>query len=82
MNDDDPGLTTTIKTKILSYLDEKHKDPGTQELLDMASALDPRFKLRYVSVDRVGPIQARLTSEMAASVSMVSNYCDYIQNVL
>ena len=82
VNDDDPGLTTTIKTKILSYLDEKYKDPGTQELLDMASALDPRFKLRYVSIDRVGPIQARLTSEMAVYVSMVSNYYDYIQNFL
>nr|XP_033468853.1 zinc finger BED domain-containing protein DAYSLEEPER-like [Epinephelus lanceolatus]XP_033495512.1 zinc finger BED domain-containing protein DAYSLEEPER-like [Epinephelus lanceolatus] len=36
----------------------------------MASALDPRFKLRYASEDRVEPIKARLVSEMAASVSM------------
>ncbi len=77
-NDDDPDLTNTIRTKILSYLEEKYKDPETQELLDMASAVDPRFKLRYVSEDRVAPIQARLTSEMAAFESMVSNNCDYI----
>ncbi|KAI2655656.1 E3 SUMO-protein ligase ZBED1 [Labeo rohita] len=49
-----------------SILKEKYKDPETQELLDMATALDPRFKLE----DRVTPIQARLLSEMAASVSM------------
>lgn len=80
--DDDPDLTCTIKTKILSYLDEKYKDPLTQELLDMASALDPRFKLRYVSEDNVAPIQARLTSEMARTAPagmVVSYYCDYIQ---
>lgn len=80
--DDDPDLTCTIKTKILSDLDEKYKDPLTQELLDMASALDPRFKLRYVSEDNVAPIQARLTSEMARTAPagmVVSYYCDYIQ---
>ncbi|KAJ8333618.1 hypothetical protein SKAU_G00416260 [Synaphobranchus kaupii] len=66
VNDDDPGLTTTIKTKILSYLDEKYKDPGTQELLDMASALDPRFKLRY----EMGPTDPHVeTVEDAPSTS-------------
>ncbi|RXN21005.1 zinc finger BED domain-containing 1-like protein [Labeo rohita] len=70
VNDDGPELTNNIRTKILSYLEEKYKDPETQELLDMASALDPRFKLQFVSEDRVTPIQARLLSEMAASVSM------------
>ncbi|KAM8723706.1 E3 SUMO-protein ligase ZBED1-like isoform 2-T2 [Acanthopagrus schlegelii] len=70
VNDDDPELTNTIKTKILTYLEEKYKDPETQDLLNLASALDPRFKLRYTSEDRVAPIQARLMSEMAASLSM------------
>ena len=82
MNDDDSELTNTIRKKILTYLEEKYKDPETQELLDMASALDPRFKLRYASEDRVAPIQARLVSEMAASVSMVSNNCRYINTLL
>ncbi|KAK0140110.1 Zinc finger BED domain-containing protein 1 [Merluccius polli] len=67
VNDDVSELTNTIRKKILTYLEEKYKDPETQELLDMASALDPRFKLRYASEDRVEPIQARLVSEMAAS---------------
>lgn len=77
-NNDGAELTKTIRTKILTYLKEKYKDHETQELLDMASALDPRFKLRYVSEDRVAPIQARLVSEMAASVRLVSNNCRYI----
>ncbi|XP_062379499.1 perforin-1-like [Sardina pilchardus] len=65
VNKDEMDLTCTIKTKILSYLDEKYNDRLTQELLDMASALDPRFKLSYVSEDNILPIHARLTSEMS-----------------
>lgn len=38
--------------------------PMTDELLDMVSVLDPRFKLSYISEDDVAPIQARLTSKM------------------
>eukprot|EP00064_Thunnus_orientalis_P010753 superscaffoldBa00001487_g10780 len=38
VKDDDPDLTCAIKTKL---------DLLTQELLDMASALDPQYKLRY-----------------------------------
>lgn len=37
---------------------------ATQELLDMTSALDPRFKLKYVSEDNRGSIEDRLTAEM------------------
>lgn len=78
VNDEDPELTNTIRSKILTYLEEKYQDPETQELLDLATALDPRFKLRYACEDRVAQIQARLVSEMAAFVGMVSNTCSYI----
>lgn len=80
-SDDAPDLTNTIKTKILTYLEEKYQDPETQELLDMASALDPRFKMRYVNEDRIAPIQARLISEMVASARMVSNNCGYTYRI-
>lgn len=56
VNNDDPELTNTIKAKILTYLEGKYKDPETQELLDMASVLDPCFKLQYTSEDRVAPV--------------------------
>ena len=48
----------------MTYLDDKYNDPLTQELLNMASSLDPRFKLSYTSEDDVGTIQTRLILEM------------------
>lgn len=63
-DDDEPDLTHSIKTKIVSYLDEKYNGPLTQELRDMASALDLQFKLSYISEDKFAAIQARLTSQM------------------
>ncbi|XP_035251445.1 uncharacterized protein LOC118215110 isoform X1 [Anguilla anguilla] len=71
VEEEDPDPTRSIKMKILAYLNDKYSDPHTQELLDMASALGPRFKLNYVSEDNMGSIQARLTSEMAMTVSVV-----------
>ncbi len=51
---------------------------ATQELLDMTSALDPRFKLKYVSEDNRGSIEDRLTAEMksvmTAMVIIIINY--------
>ncbi|XP_056445916.1 E3 SUMO-protein ligase ZBED1-like isoform X2 [Gadus chalcogrammus] len=64
VQDDESDLTCTIKNKIMTYLDDKYNDPLTQELLNVASLLDPRFKLSYTSEDDVGPIQTRLILEM------------------
>ncbi|XP_016116980.1 uncharacterized protein [Sinocyclocheilus grahami] len=60
-----------IKKKILDYLNEKYDDPQTQELLDMASAIDPRFKLKYVNKDRVEGVKIRLRTEMASITSVM-----------
>jgi len=57
-------LPKSIKWKIVDYLNEKYSDTATQELLDMASALDPRFKLKYVNEDNRGSIEDRLRAEM------------------
>ncbi|XP_039903045.1 E3 SUMO-protein ligase ZBED1-like [Simochromis diagramma] len=62
--DDDTDLSKYIKRRILEYLNEKYGDSPTQELLDMATVLDPRFKLRYVSEVSQETIKARLTMEM------------------
>ncbi|MBN3295156.1 ZBED1 protein, partial [Amia calva] len=37
----------TNKENITQYLSEKYSDPTTDDLLDMVSLLDPRFKLHY-----------------------------------
>lgn len=49
--DDDTQLTKDIKVRILDYLNEKYADQSTQELLDMASLLDPRFKTTYIEAE-------------------------------
>ncbi|KAI4904936.1 hypothetical protein NFI96_022326 [Prochilodus magdalenae] len=57
-------LTKKLKNKILDYLNEKYKDEGTQELLDITSSLDPRFKMEFISVNNKPHVKARLTSEI------------------
>lgn len=41
-------------------------DTQTEELLDMASAIDPRFKLKYVNKDRVEAVKISLKTEMTS----------------
>ncbi|XP_070404463.1 uncharacterized protein [Nothobranchius furzeri] len=50
--------------KILDYLNEKYSDLPTQELLDIATALGPRFKMKYSSEVSQESVKARLTREM------------------
>ncbi|KAM4621693.1 uncharacterized protein ACJ7VT_006017 [Polymixia lowei] len=62
VEDDDVDLRRAMKTwitsttSVLDYLNEKYSDPLTQELLDTASAVDPRFKLRFVTEDSVAEV--------------------------
>ncbi|XP_070404477.1 zinc finger BED domain-containing protein 4-like [Nothobranchius furzeri] len=42
----------------------KNNDPPTQELLDIATALNPRFKMKYSSEVSQESVKARLTREM------------------
>ncbi|KAL0147157.1 hypothetical protein M9458_057681, partial [Cirrhinus mrigala] len=57
--EDDVELTKTIKTSILRYLKEKYSDPITEDLLDTASFVDPRFKATYISAHNVPTIQEK-----------------------
>ena len=59
VQEDDSELTKSIKTRILEYLNEKYADPVTQELLDMASLLDPRFKTKYIKPATVDYIKTK-----------------------
>ncbi|ROL50205.1 hypothetical protein DPX16_22307 [Anabarilius grahami] len=62
--DDDTQLTRDIKVNILDYLNEKYADESTQELLDMAFLLDPRFKTTYINAERVDYMKTRAAAEM------------------
>ncbi|KAK0153618.1 Zinc finger BED domain-containing protein 1 [Merluccius polli] len=67
--DDDVNLTKKIKASILEYLDEKYADPSTQDLLDMASLLDPRFKITYIKPEKVDYIKTKTAAEIESLVA-------------
>uniref|UniRef100_A0A9J7X243 HAT C-terminal dimerisation domain-containing protein n=1 Tax=Cyprinus carpio carpio TaxID=630221 RepID=A0A9J7X243_CYPCA len=75
VQEDDAEFTKSIKSNILKYLQEKYSDPQTQDLLDMATTLDPRFKMNYISEEKKATVKARLTDEMTGiTLAMVRSF--------
>ncbi|KAI7789530.1 putative zinc finger BED domain-containing protein 1-like [Triplophysa rosa] len=70
LNDEDTELTKTMKTSILAYLTDKYQDPTTDDLLDMASLVDPRFKTQYIDKDKIEGIQTRALSELESLLTI------------
>ncbi|CAM4293523.1 unnamed protein product [Leuciscus chuanchicus] len=64
--ENDTPLTQSIKASILDYLREKYSDPSTNDLLDMAGLVDPRFKITYCTEKKVEAIKSRAITEMEA----------------
>lgn len=64
VKDEDTDLSRAIKSRILEYLNETYSDPQIQALLDMASTVDPHFKMSYTAEDNKTSIQARMNSEI------------------
>ena len=62
--EDDTNMTKSLKKKIVDYLNSKYEDEATQELLDVASFLDPRYKTLYICEDVIPTVKARLLEEM------------------
>ncbi|KAM3842884.1 E3 SUMO-protein ligase ZBED1-like [Diretmus argenteus] len=62
--DDDTDLTKTVKENILSYMTDKYSDPEKDELLDMASLMDPRFRTTYIRPEMVEHIKKRAVREL------------------
>ncbi|XP_039462577.1 uncharacterized protein LOC120436178 [Oreochromis aureus] len=62
---EDTDLTRSIKTKVLAYLNDKYSDLNTQELLDVASFMDPR-ELRCVKGRAVGSVESVVLGGSAA----------------
>lgn len=60
----DTQLTKELKTTIMTYLDEKYANSATDDLLDMAAFVDPRFKAQYITPDQVEVIKGRAVSEI------------------
>ncbi|MEQ2253320.1 hypothetical protein ILYODFUR_030897 [Ilyodon furcidens] len=66
-------LTLSIQRKILKYLRDNHSDLTTQQLLDTASLLDPRFKTKYITADNIPPTTALLKSQLLETAKHTSN---------
>lgn len=62
--EDEAQLTKDLKTTVMAYLDEKYADQTTDDLLDVATLVDPRFKSQYIKPEKVEAIKMRAVSEM------------------
>lgn len=81
---EDSELTRSIKIKILNYMICKYDDSATQELLDMACFMDPRFKANYIHSDKVSHIKTRVMAEMQTTtlkVLYILHYTCLLHNV-
>ncbi|XP_060776792.1 E3 SUMO-protein ligase ZBED1-like [Neoarius graeffei] len=62
--DDDTELTKAIKTAVITYLNEKLNDAATDDLLSMATLVDPRFKTHYIQADKIEAVGANAVSQI------------------
>ncbi|XP_077359465.1 E3 SUMO-protein ligase ZBED1-like isoform X2 [Festucalex cinctus] len=67
--DDDSPLTRTIKEGIINYLSNDYADDVTENLLDMATLLDPRFKTAYIKEERIDLMKTRAAAEIELLVA-------------
>ncbi|RXN36491.1 zinc finger BED domain-containing 1-like protein [Labeo rohita] len=62
--DDNTELARDVKRNILAYLNEKYSDAHTDDLLDIASFLDPRFGTTYTKKENVEHAISRAVEEI------------------
>ncbi|XP_039901550.1 E3 SUMO-protein ligase ZBED1-like [Simochromis diagramma] len=67
-SEDETQLTKDLKMTVMTYLDEKYNDQITNELLDVATLVDPRFKVQYINAEHVDAIKMRAVSEMLGQI--------------
>ena len=60
---DDNQLTKDIKNRVIAYMEEKYSSPDINELPDVATFLDPEFKLEYADEDDQERIKDRVIEE-------------------
>nr|XP_023678533.1 zinc finger BED domain-containing protein 4-like [Paramormyrops kingsleyae] len=70
--DNDADLTKTVKKNIIQYRDDKYSDPVRDELLDMSTLLDPRFRTTYMDTEDVEKIKKRAVTEVMSLLETTS----------
>lgn len=63
-DDNNTELARDVKKNILAYLNEKYLDADTDDLLDIASFLDPRFRTTYTKTENVDHVISRAVEEI------------------
>ncbi|XP_073713570.1 E3 SUMO-protein ligase ZBED1 [Misgurnus anguillicaudatus] len=58
----DTDLTKSLKSNILSYLNNKYED--MQDLLNFTTFLDPRFRTQYISEEETQTLKERAITEL------------------
>ena len=51
--EDESELIENIKHKVFEYMDSKYYDPSIEDLLNLCTFLDPRFKFDYIKKDKL-----------------------------
>ncbi len=62
--ENDTQLTKDVKRNIVAYLNDKYSDPVTNDLLDIASFLDSRFRATYIEKEKVEQVISRAVKEI------------------
>ena len=62
-SDADTSLTCDIRRRVMVSLMRRYRDAKVNELLDVATFLDPRFKLDFTPEQDVANVRARLQEE-------------------
>ena len=60
---DDFQLTKDIKSRVMSYLEDKYDQPDIKTLLDIAGFMDPRFKTHFVDSENLDVIKNKVIVE-------------------
>ncbi|KAI4899207.1 hypothetical protein NFI96_032635, partial [Prochilodus magdalenae] len=68
-------LLEQVKTDCgqLEYLNSKYKDPEVEELISLATVLDPRFHTQYTGSEEIQIMKARAVQEMVSFLSEQSS---------
>lgn len=73
--ENDTDLTKTIKKSVLDYMTSSYGDTVTEELINLATLLDPHFCTEYMSKSESKVIQARADEEVESLLSEQSPSC-------
>jgi len=63
VKEDDSTLAKNIKQHVISYMEEKYTDSKTKEILNIATFLDPRFKVDFVEGDDLETLDDNIINE-------------------